>query len=136
MIENYKEVRPTSEEGEEYLNHRLSGVSAHGVFVKAGTFLRRCDPAEFRRSMERIPSVFVCVTCRKRYPKPLGASSCCIVKIDVKACDVDFCTANTVTTVALKGCVYLRDTFKNNPNLISIQFKDLGLEFDRNQFKL
>lgn len=135
MTENYMKVRPTDEECEEYLNHKLSGVSAHGAFAKAGTFLRRCDPLEFGRHMDSVPSVFMCVTCKKRYPTQLGASSCCITMIK-EVCNVDFCTVDTVTTVALKGCVYLRDTFKYNPNLISIIFHDSGLEFERNQFKL
>jgi len=40
------------------------------------------------------------------------------------------------TTITLKGCVYLIDTFKDNPNLMSIRFEDSGLIFDRDQFQL
>lgn len=57
-------------------------------------------------------------------------------KDDTRKNKVSLYTAGTVTTIVAKGCVYIQDTFKCNPDLLTIQFEDLGLRFDRNQFRL
>jgi len=137
-MKNYTEMRPTAEECEEYLNREWKHVRAYESSVRAGTFLRRCNLRKFEVLRSQMAPVYKCNSCGMRYFNSEDAAKCCpiVINLDGDKSKITLYTHTSSTTIVLKGCLYLRDTFKSNPDLMFIEIEDSGLRFDRDQFKL
>ena len=137
-MNNYIEVRPTAEECEEFLNWNREHVKAYETSVRAGTFLRRCNLRKFEALRSEMAPIYKCCGCGMRYFKAEDAAKCCSFMRKNSGCasKITLYTCTSSMAIVLKGCLYMRDTFKSNPNLMSIKIEDSGLKFDRDQFKL